>query len=94
MRITITARHCEIPDELRARARALLERLGKVAARPHDARVIFAADHRAAAVEIRLHTARGKVHVGKALADDHRTALDRAAQRVRRQLDKRAVLAR
>jgi len=26
MRITITARHCEIPDELRARARALLER--------------------------------------------------------------------
>ena len=75
MRITITARHCEIPDELR----------------PRDARVIFADDHGGAAVEVRLHTARGKVHVGKALADDHRTALDRAAQRVRRQLDKRAV---
>jgi len=94
MRITITARHCEIPDELRARARALLERLGKVAARPHDARVIFADDHSEAAVEVRLHTARGKVYVGKALADDHRTALDRAAQRVRRQLDKRAVAVR
>ncbi len=94
MRITITARHCEIPDELRARARALLERLGKVAARPHDARVIFADDHGEAAVEVRLHTARGKVHVGKALAGDHRTALDRAAQRVRRQLDKRAVAVR
>lgn len=94
MRITITARHREIPDELRARARAQLERLGKVAARPHDGRVIFADDHGEAAVEIRLHTARGKVYVGKALADDHRTALDRAAQRVRRQLDKRSVLVR
>jgi ribosome-associated translation inhibitor RaiA len=94
MRITITARHCEIPDELRARARAQRERLGKVAARPHDGRVIFADDHGEAAVEVRLHTARGKVYVGKALADDHRTALDRAAQRVRRQLDKRAVLVR
>lgn len=91
MRITITARHCVIPDELRARARALLERLGKVAARPHDGRVIFADDHGEAAVEVRLHTARGKVHVGKALADDHRTALDLAIARVRRQLDKRAV---
>ena len=91
MRITITARHREIPDELRARARAQLERLGKVAARPHDGRVVFADDHGEAAVEIRLHTARGKVYVGRALADDHRTALDRAAQRVRRQLDKRAV---
>jgi len=38
-----------------------------------------------------LHTARGKVYVGKALADDHRTALDRATQRVRRQLDKHPV---
>lgn len=94
MRITITARHREIPDELRARARAQLERLGKVAARPHDGRVIFADDHGEAAVEIRIHTARGKVYVGKALADDHRTALDRAAQRVRRQLDKRSVLVR
>ena len=94
MRITITARHCEVPDELRARARTLLERLGKIAARPHDAQVIFADDHGAAAVEVRLHTARGKVHVATAQADDHRTALDRAAQRVRRQLDKRSAPAR
>ena len=94
MRITITARHVEIPDELRARARTLLDRLGKVAARPHDAQVVFADDHGEAAVEVRLHTARGKVYVGKALADDHRTALDLAIARVRRQLDKRAVPAR
>jgi ribosome-associated translation inhibitor RaiA len=94
MRMTITARHCVIPDELRARARELLERLGKVAARPHDGRVIFADDHGEAAVEVRLHTARRTVHVGKALAADHRTALDRAIARVRSQLDKRAVSSR
>lgn len=94
MRTTITARHCDIPAELRARARALLERLQKVASRPHDAQVIFGEDHGEAAVEVRLHTARGLVHVGRALAGDHRTALDRAAARVRRQLDKEAVPAR
>lgn len=94
MRITITARHCEIPDELRARARTVVERLAKIAARPHDAQVIFADDHGAAAVELRLHTARAKVYVAKAQADDHRSALDSAAQRVRRQLDKRSVPAR
>ena len=94
MRTTITARHCDIPEELRALARERLERLGKVAARPHDAQVVFAEDHGEAAVEVRLHTARGRVYVARALAADHRSALDLAAARVRRQLDKRAPLAR
>ena len=88
MRITITARHCDIPDGLRARARDLLERLGRVAPRPHGAQVIFGADHGMPAVEVRLHAARGHVHVGTAGGTDHRTALDRAAAKVRRQLDK------
>ncbi len=39
-------------------------------------------------VEVRLHTARGAVHVGTASAADLRTALDRAVAKVRRQLDK------
>jgi ribosomal subunit interface protein len=94
MRTTITARHCDIPDELRALARERLDRLGRVAARPHDGQVIFAEDHGEAAVEVRLHTARGRVHVGRALGADHRSALDRAVSRVRRQLDKRAPAAR
>ncbi|OLC06763.1 MAG: hypothetical protein AUH42_04915 [Gemmatimonadetes bacterium 13_1_40CM_70_11] len=88
MRTTITARHCDVPDELRARARALVGRLARVASRPHDAQVIFGADHGAAAVEVRLHTARGRVHVATAGGTDHRSALDRAVARVRRQLDK------
>ena len=88
MRITVTARHCDIADDLRARAEALLDRIGRVASRPHDGRVVFGADHGTPTVEVRLHTARGRVHVGVASAHDHRTALDRAAAKVRRQLDK------
>src|SRR2546425_8452355 len=88
MRITITARHCEIPDELRARARERLERLARIAPRPHDGRVVFVADHGRPTVEVRLHTARGAVHVGTARGADHRTALDLAVAKVRRQLDK------
>jgi len=88
MRITITARHCEIPDELRGRARARLERLARIAPRPHDGRVVFGADHGRPTVEVRLHTARGAVHVGTARGADHRTALDLAVAKVRRQLDK------
>jgi ribosome-associated translation inhibitor RaiA len=88
MLITTTARHADVPAELRARARALLERVGKVAARSHDGRVIFGANHGRSAVELRLHTVRGRVLVARAEAPDHRTALDRAAARLRRQLDK------
>ncbi|HEY7686394.1 MAG TPA: HPF/RaiA family ribosome-associated protein [Gemmatimonadales bacterium] len=88
MRITVTARHCDVSSDLRERARALVHRLARVASRPHDGQVIFADDHGVATVELRLHTARGVVVVGRAEATDHRSALDRAAARVRRQLDK------
>ncbi|HEY6110671.1 MAG TPA: HPF/RaiA family ribosome-associated protein [Gemmatimonadales bacterium] len=88
MHITVTARHCDVTPDLRLRARALVERLAKVAPRPHDGQVIFSENHGVAAAELRLHTARGIVFVGRADGIDHRTALDRAAARVRRQLDK------
>ena len=94
MRITIAARHCEISEDLRARARVLMERLGKVAGRPHDAQVTFAEDHGTASAELRLHTARGVVRVASAVGADHRSALDRAIARLRRQLDKKPAPAR
>src|SRR2546430_13958289 len=88
MRITITARHCEIPDELRARARERLERLARTALRPHDGRVVFVADHGRPTVEVRLHTGRGAGHGGAARGGDHRTALDPAVAKGRRPPDK------
>ena len=88
MRITITARHCEIADELRARARTVLDRLARIAPRPQDGRIVFIADNGRPTTEVRLHVAGGAVLVGTARGADHRTALDRAAAKVRRQLDK------
>src|SRR5439155_1225911 len=81
MRITITARHCEIPDELRTRARTLVERLSRVATRPHDGQVLFSADHGTPTVEVRVHAGRGVVHVATAEGGDHRSALDPAERR-------------
>jgi len=88
MRITITARHCDIPEALQERARARLERLGRVAPRPHDVRLIFAAEHGKPMVELRMHTNRRTVYVATASDSDHRSAFDRVVAKVRRQLDK------
>ena len=88
VRTTITARHVEVSDELRARARDLVSRLTKVASRLHTARVTFGEDHGESMVELQVQAARGKVHVARGLGADHRTALDRAADRLRRQVGK------
>ena len=86
MRVTITARHCEVSDELPQRAREVLGRLEKVAARAHTGRVTFVEEHGEPSVELQVHTVRGQVYVARASGTDHRTALDRAADRMRRQL--------
>ena len=88
MQTTITARHCEISDALRERALTVLERLGNIASRPMEATVVFDAEGTQQTAELRLHVARGEVLVAKGEADDHRTALDRAEEKLRRQLDK------
>jgi ribosomal subunit interface protein len=87
MQITITARHCEVPEVLRERARTLLERLARVAPRPHHGKVLFIRDH-GPTVEIQLHVPHGEIHVGRAQGADHASALDLAVAKVRRQLDK------
>lgn len=91
MRITIAARHCDVPEDLRAEARAQLARLERLAPRPHHLHLTFGAEHGRYTVELRLHTNRRQVHVGLADAADHRSALDRAVAKVRRQLDKTPV---
>jgi ribosomal subunit interface protein len=88
MQTTITARHCDIPDALRERALAVVERLGNIASRPIEATVVFDADGLDRTAELRVHVARGEVLVAKGEGDDHRTALDRAEEKLRRQLEK------
>lgn len=86
MRITITARHTAVDAELRAHARELVEKVAKLARRPHHAQVIFTEDHGEAGVEIEVHVPRGRVHVAKSQAADQRSALDAAIARVKRQI--------
>ena len=89
MRVTMTKRHCEISDELKTRATTVVDKLAKVASRPQSAEVIFDEDHGAKVVEIVLSLPRGKTKVAKVEAHDFRTALDRAADKVRNQLQKK-----
>jgi len=88
MDIIITARHGEVPETLRVRAEQVVSRLARLAHRPTAANVTFDADHQRSLAELRLTAARGVFYVATGEADDHRTALDRAAAKLRRQLDK------
>jgi ribosomal subunit interface protein len=88
MQTTITARHCDIPEALRERALIVAERLGSLASRPLEAAVTFHADGLEQVVELRLHDSRGELFVASGEAADHRTALDRAEEKLRRQLEK------
>ena len=88
MQTTITARHCEISDALRERAAAVVDRLGTFASRPIEATVVFDEDGLHRTAEIRLHVAGGEVLVASGEADDHRSALDRAEAKLRRQVEK------
>jgi ribosomal subunit interface protein len=88
MQTTITVRHCEISDALRERAVSVVERLGGLAPRPIDTAVVFATDGTEATAELRLHLAHGEVLVAKGEGSDHRTALDRAEEKLRRQVER------
>lgn len=88
MQTTVTARHCEISDALRERAVNVVERLGSLAARPMESTVVFDTDGIEQTVEIRLHLAQGETLVARGEASDHRTALDRAEDRLRRQVER------
>ena len=84
MRIMITARRCEVSDHLRERVRELVARLEKTAPRLEGARATFSEEHGEAVVELRMTGRRGQVHRASGAGPDHRTALDRAVERMRR----------
>jgi ribosomal subunit interface protein len=94
MQTTITARHCEISEALRERALAVVERLGNIATRPIEATVVFDVEGQLQTAELRLHVSRGEVLVARGEAEDHRTALDRAEDKLRKQLEKASAFPR
>ena len=92
MRITVSARHCEITEALRQRARTVAGRLADLSPHALDATVVFDAAPVASSVELRLHARGRKLLVGVGQGPDHRTALDRAEEKLRVQLMKAAKL--
>jgi ribosome hibernation promoting factor len=88
MQTTITARHCEISEALRERAITVVERLGKVTPRPMEMVVLFDTDGLEQTAELRLHMAGGEILVAKGEGSDHRTALDRAEEKLRRRVER------
>jgi ribosomal subunit interface protein len=94
MQTTITARHCEISEALRERALTVVERLGNIASRPIEATVVFDVEGPLQTAELRLHVSRGEVLVAKGEAEEHRSALDRAEEKLRKQLEKASAFPR
>ena len=72
----------------------VVERLGSLATRPIEATVVFDVEGMRQTAELRLHIARGEVLVAKGDAEDHRTALDRAEDKLRRQVEKASAYPR
>ncbi|MEO8199698.1 MAG: HPF/RaiA family ribosome-associated protein [Gemmatimonadota bacterium] len=91
MNTVITALHCDIPEELKTRAGAIVERLGQFASRAMECTVVFETDHNTAIAEVRLHLPQRKLLVARGEGIDHRTALDRAEEKLRNQLDKASL---
>jgi ribosomal subunit interface protein len=88
MTTRITARHCDISEELRTRAAAVLDRLGGLTSGAADATIVFDVAPSASTAEIRMRGPNGETLVAKGEDKDHRSALDRAEGKIRRQLDK------
>jgi ribosomal subunit interface protein len=88
MQTTITARHCEVSDPLRNQAITVTERLGSLAARAMEMTVVFDTEGIQQTVELRLHMRTGDILVASAAGVDHRTALDRAEKKLRRQVER------
>lgn len=88
MHVNITARHCEIPDTLRTRAESVLDRLGNYGLELVEGAVVFDVEAMSQRAEVRLRAASGDMIVAKDDGPDHRTALDRAEDKLKRQLKK------
>ena len=88
METRITARHCEVSEALQNRARAVATRFDKQSPHALNATFVFDVNATTHSVEIVLHTRGKKTLKGKGQGPDHRTALDRAEEKLRPQLAK------
>ena len=91
MKTTVTARHCVIPEEIRTRAADVADKLARMAHRPQRMEIVFDVDHQRRVVELKMWLPRGQTLVAAGEETDFRTALDRAAEKLRSQLEKNSA---
>lgn len=88
IRTTVTTRHCEIADPLRDRTELVMQRLAALSDRATEATVVYAQEGVLHTAELRLQATGGGLLVATGEGPDHRTALDRAEGKLRRQLQR------
>ena len=86
MNVTITARHCEIPDSLRGVTERHMHRLGRYNPKLADADVTFDRERLEHAVEIRLAVPGQPALIARGSGATFKSALDRGVHRASRQL--------
>ena len=93
MNVTISARHCEIPDSLRDATERRINRLGRYNPRLADAEVTYEIENVSHEVEIRLAVHGDEPVVARGTGEDFTVALrrgiDRATRRLRRARERR-----
>jgi len=89
MDLTITARHCSIPDSVREHAYRQVAILQRLAPRTPAANVIFEMNHHRRMVETRLTAVGGPPLIAHGEGPTFRSALDRSLDRIERQLKRR-----
>lgn len=88
MPVTITARHFDLPDPLRDRAGEVAQRLEARAGRDAEVAILFDLEADTPTAEIRFRVVGLDALHAVGTGDDHRSALDRAEEKLRRQLEK------
>ena len=90
MEISVTVRHTSVPEDIKERARELVEKLARRAYRPQNAKIVLYHEHDRCVAELKMRLAGGQMIVASAEAGEFRTALDRMMDKASAQLDKTA----
>lgn len=89
MYVTISGRHCAVPEPVRRHAAERLRRLTRFEPRAVGAEANFEVVHGVYVVEARFIVAGGRPVIARGAGDGFRAALDRTAERLGRQLKSR-----
>ena len=89
MQVNITARHCNVPKKVKAKAEERVQKLTKYEPRVNNAVIEFDKDHNDKLVETRVFVAGSHSIVAHGSGDTFENALTKSLDRLIRQLKRR-----